>query len=154
MKKTFILAAAAYIAAGPHATYAVTKCVKLSSSATCTTTMLYKNSPYWTAVCNGTTVQGIAVCASNQATSIGGTTTPIISPVPTSNKYCTCRMVSPALSRWIRSGYCTDTTCYIEPTANVCMEYCAYMCATTLAGTSSNIENTTFKSNIFSNLSD
>lgn len=162
MNKIFLITVAIGIIATVNPASAVTKCVRLSAVTSCTTLpTTYKNRAYWNATCGGVSVQGVAVCSSTASTTIGSSSTaPYVSSTTSSNKYCKCKMVSPAVSRWIVPGTCTDSMC-IEPslmTAAECAEYCGLMCASAIAGMYGNDgvnENTTtFRSAMFSNLSD
>ncbi len=122
MKKHLIIVGIICAVTIPPA-YAVTKCVKLTSSTTCTTST--SNGSNWYATCGGIEIQGVAFCGSQNGGSEGVTT----ETVPTSstsedNRYCWCKMVSPAVSRWVfaynghgSAGHCADE----------CSLYCAFI---------------------------
>ena len=141
MKKHLIIAGIICAASIPPA-YAVTKCVKLRPSTTCTSfsgSYYYSN---WSATCGGIGIQGVVFCGSKGAGGLFGTTTDNV--VATSknedNKYCWCKMVSPAVSSWVYSGSFTDGA--------TCMNKCAYNCGEATNNYSS------VRSGLFSGLSD
>ena len=120
MKKHLIIAGIICAASIPPV-YAVTKCVKLTSSTTCTT---YSGTgSNWSATCGGIAIQGVVFCGSQKGGSKGETSeTVTTSTTSDDNKYCWCKMVSPAVSSWVfnrslsSAGYC----------AGNCAYYCAY----------------------------
>ena len=117
MKKHLIIAGIICAASIPPA-YAVTKCVKLTSSTTCTSPS--GNGSNWSVTCGGIEIQGVAFCGSQD----GGTMGAISENVTTStddNKCCWCKMVSPAVSSWVFSHSSTS--------AGNCTKNCAYNCA-------------------------
>ena len=124
--------------------YAVTKCVKLTSSTTCT----YVNPGYnvvdWTSNCttSGTSVaiSGISQCSSTSGSSTGQTATSLEISGGTDDKYCWCKMVSPAVSSWVFYN--------VYGSASFCARNCANFCASSAANDAS------FRSALFSNLSD
>ena len=124
--------------------YAVTKCVKLTSSTTCT----YVNPGYnvvdWTSNCttSGTSVaiSGISQCSSTSGSSTGQTATSLEISGGTDDKYCWCKMVSPAVSSWVFYN--------VYGSASFCARNCANFCA------SSATNDASFRSALFSNLSD
>ena len=119
----------------------VTKCVKLTSSTTCPDYSGEYGQSNWSATCDGVPIQGVTFCGSQDGGSIGATTDAVTtSSTSTDNKYCWCKMVSPAVSRWILSS------------AGMSVGYCANACANLCASLAAN--NTSFRSALFSNLSD
>ena len=138
MKKHLIIAGIICVASIPPA-YAVTKCVKLTPSTTCTTSS--GNGSNWSATCGGIEIQGVAFCGSQD----GGSTGTKSETVTTSsnsddNKNCWCKMVSPAVSSWVFS--------YSYPYAGTCATSCAGYCASRAQLAS------VFRSGLFSGLSD
>ena len=139
MKKHLIIAGIICVASIPSA-YAVTKCVKLTSSTTCTT--FSGNGSNWSATCGGIEIQGVAFCGSRKGGSMGATTESVtISSTSDNNKYCWCKMVSPAVSSWVFYNYSSTTAGY-------CAYNCAYDCATGARNYSA------LRSALFSGLSD
>ena len=121
--------------------YAVTKCVKLNSSTTCSTYSGATGQSNWSATCDGVSVQGVAFCGSQNGVSIGATTDAVTtSTTSDNNKYCWCKMTSPAVSRWVFS--------YARTPAG----YCAINCANACAYYAQN--NASFRSALFSGLGD
>ena len=121
MKKHLIIAGIICAVSIPPA-YAVTKCVKLRPSTTCTS---FSGSYYhsnWSANCGGIGIQGVAFCGSNDG-GLSGTKTEglTVTPDDKANKYCWCKMVSPAVSLWVFSGIT------FEDSAD-CMNKCAFTC--------------------------
>ena len=124
MKKHLIIAGIICAASIPPA-YAVTKCVKLTSSTTCTSYSGAAGQSNWSATCGGIEIQGVAFCGSQNGGSEGVTTeTVTTSSTPDDNKNCWCKMVSPAVSRWVfaysghgSAGHCADD----------CSLYCAFI---------------------------
>ena len=138
MKKHLIIAGIICSATIPPA-YAVTKCVKLTPSTTCTTSS--GNGSNWSATCGGVSVSGVAFCGSQDGGSEGKTSeTVTTSTTSDDNKYCWCKMVSPAVSSWV---FVTSST-----TAGGCVYNCASVCA----GRARN--DSDFRSALFSGLSD
>ena len=121
MKKHLIIVGIICSATIPPA-YAVTKCVKLTPSTTCTSYSGATGQSNWSATCGGIEIQGVAFCGSQKGGSIGATTeTVTTSPNSDDNKNCWCKMVSPAVSSWvfrISRSY-----------AGSCADYCANDCA-------------------------
>ena len=117
--------------------FAVTKCVKLTPSTTCSGNSGDYGQSNWSATCGGVPIQGVAFGGSQDGGSIGATTDAVtISFTGNDNKYCWCKMVSPAVSRWVFGG--------AEPSVGVCAYYCV----------SAAHNNASFRSALFSNLSD
>ncbi len=141
MKKHLIIAGIICAASIPPA-YAVTKCVKLTSSTTCTSHSAGAGQSNWSATCGGIKIQGVAFCGSQKGGSAGATTESVTtSSNPDNNKYCWCKMVSPAVSSWVFS--------YSGLSAGSCATTCAYGCALGAGQT-----NSAFRSALFSGLSD
>ena len=107
MKKHLILAGVLSVAIiQSQPVMAVTKCVALNSSTTCTSGDRGDNVADWTAICttNGvsTPIKGIGVCSSTDGGSMGDTAIELnISSSSEENIYCWCKMTSPAVSRWV-----------------------------------------------------
>ena len=138
MKKHLIIAGIICVASIPPA-YAVTKCVKLTSSTTCTGPS--GNGSNWSATCGGIEIQGVAFCGSQDGGSIGATTESVtISSTIDDNKHCWCKMVSPAVSSWVFS--LTSTS------ADFCATSCAGHCARYT------LYSSVYRSALFSGLSD
>lgn len=120
---------------------AVTKCVNLSStSTTCAGNLSSSTGADWSATCttNGQSVdiKGIAVCtaATSGRAPVTGTATTTLS-TNLGNVDCYCKMVSPAVSRWIfaiRQENCGGT--------------CAKMCANVLSYSDRAMAKTMFSS--------
>ena len=131
MKKLLTLTALGAILAAP--VHAVQKCVALdASSTTCTSTPTAGNAD-WSATCttNGTSVpiKGIAMCSNQKADATYGTSdaiTTISSATDTTNLYCWCKMVEPAVSSWV----------FISPytSAGDCARACSVGCAGNAGG--------------------
>ena len=121
MKKHLIIAGIICAASIPPA-YAVTKCVKLTSSTTCTSHSGAYDQSNWSITCGGIEIQGVAFCGSQNGGSIGATTESVtISSTIDDNKYCWCKMVSPAVSSWVFN--------YSDSSAGYCVNGCARNCA-------------------------
>ena len=119
MKKHLIIVGIICAASIPPA-YAVTKCVKLTSSTTCTTPSGATGQSNWSATCGGIEIQGVAFCGSQNGGSVGATTETVTTSRD-NNKYCWCKMVSPAVSRWL-FGVASSADDY----PFLCAMYCAY----------------------------
>ena len=140
MKNHLIIAGIICAASIPPA-YAVTKCVKLTSSTTCTSYSGATSQSNWSATCGGIEIQGVAFCGSQKGGSAGVTTeTVTTSSTSDNNKYCWCKMVSPAVSSWVFMYS-------ISSAAN-----CALNCASSCASYARN--SPAFRSGLFSGLSD
>ena len=121
MKKHLIIAGIICAASIPPV-YAVTKCVKLTSSTTCSSGSGGYGQSNWSATCDGVSVQGVAFCGSQNAGSVGTKSDTVkTSSSNDANKYCWCKMTSPAVSRW---GFVGETT-----SAGACAYRCADACA-------------------------
>ena len=141
MKKHLIIAGIICSATIPPA-YAVTKCVKLTSSTTCTSHSGAVGQSNWSATCGGIEIQGVAFCGSQNGGSIGATTETVTTSFTSDdNKYCWCKMVSPAVSSWV--FYDESGT-----SASDCPYFCAMYCANVAKA------NPPFRSGLFSGLSD
>ena len=140
MKKHLLIAGLLCVATIPPAA-AVTKCVKLTSSTTCYNSNGDHGQSNWSVTCGGVSVQGVAFCGSQDGGSVGATSTAVtISTTSDDNKYCWCKMVSPAVSRWVFD--------HADASAYTCADSCAINCAYRPQGVAS------FRSALFSNLSD
>ena len=138
MKKHLIIAGIICAASIPSA-YAVTKCVKLTSSTTCTSPS--GNGSNWSVTCGGIEIQGVAFCGSQSGVSIGTKSENVTtSSNSDDNKHCWCKMVSPAVSSWV--FYVSITS------AGGCVDGCAYACAYGAQHSSA------LRSGLFSGLSD
>lgn len=138
MKKHLLIAGLICLTTIPPAT-AVTKCVKLSSSTSCSN--YSSNGSNWYATCGGIEIQGVAFCGSHNGGSTGATSTTVTtSSTSDNNKYCWCKMVSPAVSHWVYSiSYASTDDC-----VNDCVASCAFRAKSLMS----------FRSGLFSNLSD
>ena len=140
MKKHLIIAGIICAATIPPA-YAVTKCVKLTSSTKCTSYSISYGQANWSATCGGIAIQGVAFCGSQDGGSVGAISENVtISANSDDNKHCWCKMVSPAVSSWVFS--------YSPAAAGSC----AYNCASTCASNARN--SSAWRSALFSGLSD
>ena len=123
---------------------AVTKCVKLSSSTTCSYVNPGTYVVDWTSNCtsSGTSVaiSGISQCSSTSGSSVGQKATALKISGGTDDKYCWCKMVSPAVSSWVFR--------YASVSASDCANFCANACANAAAYDAS------FRSALFSGLGD
>ena len=138
MKKHLIIAGIICAASIPPA-YAVTKCVKLTPSTTCTT--FSGNGSNWSVTCGGIEIQGVAFCGSQKGGSKGETSeTVTTSSTSDDNKYCWCKMVSPAVSPWVFR--------YSDTSVGYCAVNCAGLCGQYARSSSA------FRSGLFSGLSD
>ena len=142
MKKHLIIAGIICAASIPPA-YAVTKCVRLSSSTTCVRPYGSTGQSNWSALCSGEDIeiQGVAFCGSQEGGSMGTTSeTVTISSTSDNNKHCWCKMVSPAVSSWVFS--------YSFTSAGLCASNCARSCGANARSYAA------FRSGLFSGLSD
>ena len=126
MKSKILIAGAILCAITTTGAHAVTKCVALDSSTTCTYENPGRNVADWTSTCttNGvsTPISGIGICSSTSGSSAGQTATELdTSSTSDDNKYCWCKMTSPAVSRWVFYSSLLS--------AGVCARNCAYNCA-------------------------
>lgn len=145
MKLKIILAGAMLCAITTTGAHAVTKCVALNSSTTCDPGSItqYQNHTDWAATCttNGvsTPISGIGICSSTQGSGYQTATDLDTSSTADDNKYCWCRMISPAVSRWVYSS---------SPSNQYCDRYCAHYCTLNL------YVYAAFRSVLFGSLSD
>ena len=149
MKLKIILAGAMLCAITTTGAHAVTKCVALNSSTTCTSSYSqYQGHTDWAATCttNGvsTPIRGIGICSSTKGVSTSATATTATeldtSYAPDENHNCWCRMISPAVSRWVFNRS--------DLPAGDCAQLCAYYCAIAVQDFAS------FRSALFGSLSD
>ena len=141
MKKHLLIAGLICVATIPPAT-AVTKCVKLSSSTTCSN-VSGKGSD-WSMTCNGVSVSGVSFCSNQKGEDLGATATSLsMASSIDSNGYCWCRMISPAVSQWVYFGVINGSVS-AAITCSSCSNYCASIIRA----------NETTRSAMFSNLSD
>ena len=126
--KQFLIAGAMLCAITTTGAHAVTKCAALNSSTTCTSDYSQDDTHIdWAATCttNGvsTPISGIGICSSTEcATHQYATATELDTSFTTNDhKYCWCKMISPAVSRWVSVGPYTS--------AGDCARYCTYACA-------------------------
>ena len=140
MKKHLLIAGLICVATIPP-TFAVTKCVKLNSSTTCTSRSGAFGQSNWSATCGGVSIQGVAFCGSQNGGSAGATTDAVTtSSTSDNNKYCWCKMVSPAVSSWVFNVSAESA------------DACAYLCAYNCAGRAQS--DASFRSGLFGSLSD
>lgn len=154
MKKYLIIAGVTIGGMTAIPAYAVTKCVPLGGEikyGACENHTMVSfgtaGSADWSATCEiGTEtvdLSGVAVCAQDKS-GLNGTAldTISVSTTETDNKYCWCKMTSPAVSQWINVAYGTTTLSNTR-----CTTACAVNCADFLTNSS------VYKA-MFSNLSD
>ena len=136
MKKHLIITGIICIATIPPAT-AVTKCVNLSSSTTCSDAS--GSGSQWTATCNEIPVSGVAFCSNKKGTSSGAkSSTLTASTTSNANKYCWIKMTSPAVSQWVF---------YMDlGTTDGCLYNCARNTSMYLERATSSIKNSLFSS--------
>lgn len=145
MKLKIILAGAMLCAITTTGAHAVTKCVALKGSSTeCTLdSEQYEYHTDWTATCTtygvSTPISGIGICSSTQGSGYQTATDLDTSSTADDNKYCWCRMISPAVSRWVYSS---------SPSNQYCDRYCAHYCTLNL------YVYAAFRSVLFGSLSD
>ena len=145
MKKHLILAGVFSVAiVQSQPAMAVTKCVALNSSTTCTIDdSQYQYHTDWASTCTtygvSTPISGIGICSSTQGSGYQTATELDTSSTSDDNKYCWCRMISPAVSRWVFSS---------SPPNSSCDRYCAEYCMTQLYFYAA------FRSRLFGSLSD
>ena len=148
MKKHLLIAAGLVgaVSIQSQSAMAVTKCVALNSSTTCTSdASSHIDKIDWAATCttNGvsTPISGVAVCSSTSSSSSGQIATELNTTyIPDENAYCWCKMTSPAVSRWV-----SDVK--FSP-ASDCPSECAYHCAFDVRS------DVYFRSAMFGSLSD
>ena len=147
ISKLFLIAGAMLCAITTTGAHAVTECFALnSSSTTCTSSpSQYQYHTDWAATCttNGvsTPISGIGICSSTKGASQYATATELdTSDTADNNKHCWCKMISPAVSRWVFNPS--------SPSAGYCAQFCATLCANFVQGF------TAFRSALFGSLSD
>ena len=143
MKSKIIIAGAILCAITTTGAHAVTKCVALNSNTICTVRYSqYAERADWAATCEGTQISGIGICSSTTASNLFNTATELeISATTDENIHCWCRMITPAVSRWV----------YIDNSGStdMCATYCAHDCAKLLDD-----NDMSFASALFGSLSD
>ena len=145
MKKQIIIIAGLVSVIMTPPALAVTKCVALNSSTTCTYEDPGENIADWTSTCttNGisTPIKGIGICSANAGSAVGATATELeMSSTADDNSNCWCKMTSPAVSRWVFDELLTS--------AGLCARFCAHYCANDVR------YNAAFRSALFGSLSD
>lgn len=121
----------------------VVKCVKNTSPSTCSGVSYTSYYNEFKATCYGNSVVGIATCSQDTGTSTGSTAIDSLTYSASGNKWCWCRMVKPAISKWVFGSEFTD--------ADACNKNCAWLCATSLSNTSST-QYQNFRQKLFQNL--
>ncbi len=129
MKKHLLIAGLLCVAIIPPAA-AVTKCVALNTSMTCNIDAQNGNLD-WSGSCSmrggPTTVSGIAACSSQN----GGTAGKLSATLPVTltssgtaddNKYCWCKMTSPAVSQWVYASSFSSNGMCINNCATACRD--------------------------------
>lgn len=95
--------------------HALSQCVKLSpTSGTCSEVSVTAKYINATVNCSGTQISLVSQCSSSTGTADVTTADDIVinSTTPANNKYCWCRIVSPATSKWVyRYAYSSNTSC-------------------------------------------
>ncbi|MBR2393155.1 MAG: hypothetical protein IKB05_01550 [Alphaproteobacteria bacterium] len=134
MKKLFTITAIGAMLAAPA--IAVQKCVALDSSTTTCRSTVRSGKADWSATCttNDTSVpiKGIAMCSNEKADAQYGTSdaiTTVSSATDTTNIYCWCKMVEPAVSSWVFLNTATS--------AGNCAHGCSTNCGTAARNLSS-----------------
>ena len=143
MKKHLILAGVFSVAiVQSQPAMAVTKCVALNSSTICTSNYTsYRNHTDWAATCEGTQISGIGICSSTASNLFNTATELDISATTDENVHCWCRIITPAVSRWV---YIAN-----QGSTDMCAIYCAQDCAKLLDD-----NDMSFASALFGSLSD
>lgn len=102
----------------------IKKCVRLSTTSACSNPDFDTLGVDWSVTCNGLTkVNGIGVCASTSGTSVGTTATALqVSANANDNFYCWCRMITPAVSKWIFINAFSNDGQWCRGS---CSDYCA-----------------------------
>lgn len=138
--KIYLLCFTVGLMAATSSVHAATKCVKLVPTAKCSTATGESGQSNWGGHCYGITLSGIGLCG-NQNGGVTGTTADVVqtSSDSTQNKYCWCKLISPAVSPWVFND--------AVQAAN-CAHYCAQFCATYLN------RYQEFRAALFSNLGD
>ena len=125
MKSKILIAGAILCAITTTGAQAVTKCVALDGSTTCTSDYSqYQYHTDWAATCttNGvsTPISGIGICSSTQGSGYQKATELDTSSTGDDNGYCWCKMTSPAVSRWVFSNALSSGSYCAMNCANVC----------------------------------
>ena len=125
--------------------FGVVQCVALNENTTIAEVTANQGEIGWTAVPNGTYayIQGVGVCSNDgEASRLGETSwTVTASTNVADNKYCWCKMISPAVSNWVLTDILDD--------GDECHYNCAHKCGLDLRFNSSRL-----LSGLFSNLSE
>ena len=146
ISKQFLIAGAMLCAITTTGAHAVTKCVALNSSTRCATDYTqYQGHTDWAATCTtygvSTPISGIGICSSTSGISSGQTATELsTSSTGDDNRYCWCKVTSPAVSRWVFR--------ISSMSAGSCAQWCAHHCADGIR------RDTAFWSALFGSLSD
>ena len=145
MKSKILIAGAILCAITTTGAQAVTKCVALDGSTTCTSDYSqYQYHTDWAATCttNGvsTPISGIGICSSTQGSGYQKATELDTSSTGDDNGYCWCKMTSPAVTLWVLHASL--------PSPAYCAQNCASACASAVQSQSG------FRSAMFSSLSD
>lgn len=134
MKKTLILTALGATIMSP-AIAAVQKCVSLQATENYTSlfgSAVEVKCADWGAIGSTSkiTVEGVGVCSNNAGTSSTRDNLSFDTSSTTNNKYCWCKMISPAISKWVYSGgnKTSEATCLRDCAANcaAAMQYSNY----------------------------
>lgn len=122
----------------------VIKCVKNSSPSVCTNRSGIQYYNRFTATCYGNSVVGIAACSQDTGNrTTGSTALDTLTYSSSGNKWCWCRMVKPAVSKWVLGSE------YLTP--DDCNRDCSGLCAYALGSTSST-QYQNFRQKLFQNL--
>jgi len=140
--KIYLLCFTAGLMAATSSVHAATKCVKLTPSANCSYNQAVAlGQSNWTFSCNKIQINGVMFCGSQKSNRIGSISDTVqISTTSENNRYCWCKIVTPAVSPWV---FVQD-----RESAYNCAQSCARSCATFAAA------STDFQSILFSNLGD
>ena len=123
--------------------FAVTQCIKLAVPTVCNTTNDCYNTSDCTVNCDTTTVTVVGRCSSSAGVVDTGVATNItINSTASSNIYCWCMMVAPAISKWVSR--------YTYTSADNCAINCARGCRNALIF--DNDTDRSFRTTLFSNL--
>lgn len=147
MNKFILVSVFAIAMIAGNAYSAVQKCVALDSTTTCTSAPNpYDRHADWGASCTTgsttTAIKGIALCSDQNGQTQSSTSATISLGTAVDNKYCWCKMESPAVSLWVYDSS--------GSTADECMRYCAVSCALDVIDPN----KPTFRSALFSGLGD
>ena len=78
-------------------------------------------------------ISGVGGCYSNVGATQGGVASDQNITPYTSGTYCYCKMLKPAESAWVYSGYGSSAASYNNNCANYCASYCASNAASAVA---------------------